>query len=275
MLYIDISVNIRYYCATVPSYTPYRGDVVLNSRTETQDVSPFDLPKLPLLSGYIKLFAGAFVIYTVIWLFWRQYILVDFNTIFTSTVPLGEALWSVRWLFVWPVVFITVLPLILRLLGYQVNDDIDLSHTTAGEVLTQTLFISFCAGIFEELIFRWLSFSVDMVIATFFNWITFGLYKWCMVTIVLPLANWATFGYLQPQLLGSEWVIGAAVVMANANFRSNHTRGIVSKINAWFLGMVFFYMMFHYGILSAIVAHILYDCIVFALMAVIAAFSQR
>jgi hypothetical protein len=39
-------------------------------------------------------------------------------------------------------------------------------------------------------------------------------------------------------------------------------------VNSWFLGMVLFYIMFHYGLLSAIIVHFIYDFIIFTIRAI-------
>lgn len=229
-----------------------------------------DLTYQKVIGQYLKNIGTYFVVFAFVWMFWSQLILVDFATIFATPVPLGEALYSVR--------FILLLPFVFMILGaitdkcmsaFDLNPRKSLEFDgTSGEIFKKGMFISLNAGVFEELTYRWLAFSSAMVTSVFFNWITFGLYKWLMMTILVPIANWATLGYLEPQLLGTEWTIAAAIIVANGDFRSAHNLGLLNKINAWFMGMLFFYMVFHYGIVSAIVTHVLYDCFVFTIVAI-------
>jgi hypothetical protein len=70
-------------------------------------------------------------------------------------------------------------------------------------------------------------------------------------------------------------LIGAALVLASVKFRDAHHEedlpwflNLFRKINAWFGGMVMFWLMLNFGLLTAIVAHVLYDAIVFTIGAV-------
>ena len=107
-----------------------------------------------------------------------------------------------------------------------------------------------------------------MVVIPFINWITFGLVHWICVHILIPLANLTTFHTLQPQLLNSNWVIGAAIVLVSISFRNAHAyQGIAGEINAWYIGMLLFWLVFNYGLFTAIVAHVVYDAIIFTMRA--------
>ena len=99
----------------------------------------------------------------------------------------------------------------------------------------------------------------------------FDLTEWIYVHWLVPLANWSTFHALQPQLMHSgSWVFGAAIVSASVSFRNAHKHlGFIGYVNSWFLGMVFFYLMFNYGLLTAIAAHFLYDAIIFTVEALL------
>lgn len=103
-----------------------------------------------------------------------------------------------------------------------------------------------------------------MIMLTFFNWITFGLVHWFFANLFIPVANWLTFGALAPQLLATNWVLGAAIVSAAGDFRDAHKYlGLLGYINSWFMGMLLFWLMFRYGIFTAMVAHAIYDMILF------------
>jgi hypothetical protein len=125
--------------------------------------------------------------------------------------------------------------------------------------------VSLNAGVFEELIFRWMVFFSAMVLIPFVNWLTLGLVKWFYVHVSIPIANFFTFHALDAQLHDPRsWVLGAALISASISFRDRHKYlGPIGWVNSWFGGMVLFWLVFHYGLLTAIVAHILYDVVVF------------
>lgn len=140
----------------------------------------------------------------------------------------------------------------------------------------QCVAISLLAGVFEEIIFRWLLFYLVFATIPFGNWLVFGwagfgVTEWSF-TILGPIANFFTLGKLAPYLLGSMgWVIGMAVLGANANFRNGHKYlGPLGYVNSWFLGMLFFFLMFQYGIVAAILVHFLYDLVVLTSASIVA-----
>ncbi|HKX73490.1 MAG TPA: hypothetical protein VJM32_05725 [Candidatus Saccharimonadales bacterium] len=139
------------------------------------------------------------------------------------------------------------------------------------------MYTSVRAGVLEELIFRWLLVLSAPTALTIINWITLGLVKWVHTHWLLPLANWATLGILEPQLSdANNWVMAAAILYAAGAFRNGHAYlGFFGFINSWFIGMVMFYLVFNHGIITAIVAHFVYDAIIFGIMALSVAFRPR
>jgi hypothetical protein len=132
-------------------------------------------------------------------------------------------------------------------------------------MLLKGVWISLNAGFFEEMLYRWLVFFIAMVFGRALNAITFGLVEWAYTTLLLPITNVVTFGALAPQLINPEWLLGAAVISTNAAFRRAHQQlGLLAVINSWFLGIVFFWLMFNYGLVSSIIAHTAYDLVVIA-----------
>jgi hypothetical protein len=130
------------------------------------------------------------------------------------------------------------------------------------------------AGIFEEICFRWALFLGATVGVQFINWLLLGFVdgwmgpiQWLHVTIFGPLATFMTFGYAEGLMSGMGWVVGAAILSANAKFRDGHKYlGIVGIINSWYIGLFFFYLAFTYGLLAAIVVHFLYDLLIHAVI---------
>lgn len=157
-------------------------------------------------------------------------------------------------------------------LYYGVRSSHELSEFSSAHILSAGTWISLNAGVFEELAYRWLRFSIAMLTLPLVNFILFGfvpgqmgLLHWLYEYILLPIANFTTFGALDDYLFHpASWVIGAAIISANGKFRAAHSyAGFLTWINSWFIGMVMFYLMFNYGLLTAIIAHVLYDLVVF------------
>ncbi len=132
-------------------------------------------------------------------------------------------------------------------------------------VLVKGVKVSAIAGFFEELIFRAFMFLTTIIFIQVVNESIIGGVAAFYNTIALPLANWLTLGYLEPQLLDqTNWFIGAAAVMTNAKFRDGHLyQGLIGWVHAWFFGMAMYYLLFNYGLQAAILVHFLYNMSVF------------
>ncbi len=155
-----------------------------------------------------------------------------------------------------------------------------LAYANAWDTFVNGLKISAWAGITEEIAFRWLIFlgampSLVLGNFLFFGCLGFGFAEWFHLHVWGALANWTTFGILEPQIFDPRmWYVGAALLYSNAFFREGHAyQGIIGIINSWFLGMGFFYLTFNYGLGSAIIVHFLYDVLIFSGMA--AAIAKR
>ena len=90
--------------------------------------------------------------------------------------------------------------------------------------------------------------------------------QWFYGVIFVPIADWTSFGLMHSVLYQEHsWAVGAAVVSANILFRDGHKyQGWFGMVNAWYIGLVFFWLMFNYGLLAAIFCHFLYDFCVYA-----------
>lgn len=130
--------------------------------------------------------------------------------------------------------------------------------------------ISISAGVLEETIFRWLLFfalfaGLAFSNFLFFGWLGFGIAEFLQNHFFGPVANFFTLGMLKPQLLGQNWLIGAALLTANTKFRDGHIYlGPFGYVNSWFIGMFMFWLMFKFGLPACIICHFLYDLIIFA-----------
>ena len=235
------------------------------------ETSVVDLPATRVTGLYLAAFLGTGALYLILHYFWGRYVLMNFTQL-KGHGFVGAGLGRVWFIFAWAIVGTLIISAIER----------PVSSLARSVQLIKGWWLSINAGVFEELIYRWLVFFSAMIVLPFFNFITFGLTKWLYMHALVPLANWATFHALAPQLHSNvSWTVGAAIVSASADFRDAHSyQGVFGKVNAWFGGMLLFWLMFHYGLMTAIVAHVLYDGIIFSLRAVLsdrplAAFIRR
>lgn len=107
--------------------------------------------------------------------------------------------------------------------------------------------------------------TVVMVTGGWTLYLTWGIggdpMLWMYREIIVPFINFITFeqfreifynGYPELFLFG--------MVCANGWFRSGHEyQGIYGTINSWVIGFVLMYAMLNYGLLTAVILHILYD----------------
>lgn len=144
----------------------------------------------------------------------------------------------------------------------------------AHEILQKGFVISLIAGVFEEMIFRWLVFYFMMISNQIFNFFFFGfisesagiprLVYWY---IIAPIVNFFMFFKLDWLLYEKGWIIGSAAISANSKFRDEHAYlGFIGYLNSWVLGFFFFWIMFSYGIPAAILVHFLYDFVIFGII---------
>jgi len=226
-----------------------------------------------LLGIYIKRVLIMLIPFGILMLFWGEYNLFPIGDIWMANGNVLEGLASVWFIFAWGATFVLVVSVTQLISGKRGN-----KKASSGEILLSGAWISLNAGIFEELEFRWLRFSIAMIILPFANFILFGfisgqmgLLHWAYEYFLVPLADFVTFGALQDFLFHpASWVVGAAIISANGKFREAHEKNSwFNSVNAWFIGMVMFYLMFNYGLFTAIVAHVLYDMVLFVVAATV------
>jgi hypothetical protein len=138
------------------------------------------------------------------------------------------------------------------------------------------IYISAHAGFFEELIFRLYAFLSFIILLVFLDDHSSHLIKTAATRALLPAANFFTFGFFHNQFTGTDWALGVAVILGSLFFRSAHVHyGRFSKANVWVIGLVMFWLVFNYGLLTAILAHILYDLAVFTAIALTAPLQPK
>lgn len=140
----------------------------------------------------------------------------------------------------------------------------------AERILGQGIKISIAAGIGQEILFRWTYLLSGIVMVQVFDWLLGGFYfghgvLHLLQTHVLgPIADLTTLGSMSEFLVRSDtWAVGAGMLATNLAYRDGHKyTGKFGVVNNWFIGMAFFYLMFTYGLLAAILVHILYDLVI-------------
>ena len=80
----------------------------------------------------------------------------------------------------------------------------------------------------------------------------------------MPATHLMTFGALEGQILTTPWTVGAGIITANLVFVAAHVctgHSIISCVNAWFVGLVLFWLALHYGLIVSMVVHSAYDAV--------------
>ncbi|QVQ51782.1 hypothetical protein J4H86_23945 [Spiractinospora alimapuensis] len=209
-------------------------------------------------------FVGAVVLYLVggIWIDHPLGFAVVW-TIPTDVVGGLAATWPV---FVWALV-LAVVPGCVWVARGLTTPFTPREHAVLG------LWVSVSSGLFEELRYRWLFLVGTPVFLAVANLVTFGLVEWVYTAGLVPVANVVTLGILEPELTTGGWLLGATIVSVNAGFRKAHAyQGVFGWLNAWFIGMVLFFVLFNHGLVTAVVVHIGYDLVLFTVAAVLSGF---
>lgn len=145
-------------------------------------------------------------------------------------------------------------------------EDLEIS---AEQLLGWGFLSSIFAGVMEEIAFRWLIFFNSIVGVKILNFVCLGFLGWDIIAwiylhIAGPVANFITFGYLKAFLFHPYgWFVGSALISTNAMFRDGHKyQGPIGFINSWIIGFFLFYIVFNYGLVTAILAHAIYDLLI-------------
>ena len=143
--------------------------------------------------------------------------------------------------------------------------------------------LSVWAGVVEEICFRWLIFLSAVIGAYVLDFVLLGFIglhplQWFYMAVLCPIANFFTLGMLAPYLSGQQlgWAAAAAIISSNEPFRDGHAyQGLFGWVHAWFFGMYMFWLVFNYGLITAIIVHFLFDFLVFLTVTVDAALERR
>jgi hypothetical protein len=133
----------------------------------------------------------------------------------------------------------------------------------------------------EEVAFRWLLFYAAIAGATFADFALLGFadlhpVRWLFTEVLIPVADFATFGMLHESLSVGAWAVAAAMLASNGRFRNGHLyQGIIGWIWSWYMGMFLFLVMFEHGLPAAIAVHVVYNLITLALHVAISGVVPR
>lgn len=224
--------------------------------------------------NYILVAFGGIPVIWIVKAFWPQYIPIDTWNAWISTGTIVDWL-TVAWpIFAWGV-GVNIAFTFLRDDRHRDYAGFRYARLNGVGISLKGTLISLWAGITEEVAFRWLIFLSTMATIRipnflFFGFLGFGIPEWFHNHLWGPLANWTTFQALQPHIFSEHgWFVGAAMLVTNAFFRDGHKyQGLFGVINAWFLGMFFFWIMFTHGLWASIFVHILYDLVIFTYAAI-------
>lgn len=173
------------------------------------------------------------------------------------------------WQLTWPLWIYTGFVLIIQTTSILLEDDkytIRYIWPSPIKLFVSGIFISFYAGITEEIFFRWLLFYQQIVAYKIFNYITFGLVAWLYLHISRPFICFVSRGSLSQILLTRpQWFIGGSILTSNGRFQDGHKHlGCFGYVNSWIIGIYLFYILFNSGLIACIIVHVIYDLIVFS-----------
>jgi hypothetical protein len=227
----------------------------------------FHLPRLPVTAFYILLTAAAYGAYYYLQRFPQSVGIVTSSDLWMTKGSVFQGISSVWFIFAWGFGLQSLIQ-IVRVFKR------DPREASLSQLLRHGAIMSANAGFFEEVIFRLYAFLSFIILMRLVNDHVSGALQAAATHVILPAANFITFGVFQPQF--SNWATGLAVIAGSLFFRSAHVHyGKFSKFNVWVIGLVMFWLTFHYGLITAIAAHFLYDLCVFTAIALTAPLQPR
>lgn len=140
---------------------------------------------------------------------------------------------------------------------------------------------SLFAGIMEEIVFRWVLLYGYMEILWILNDITVYLFDVPILKIIAEIA----FGGFTNFIVGNAqhiltqptawtigaaagtWTLGMAILPSVMKFQQGHLyQGMIGWILSGFAGLVFFRIMFNYGLFAGMWVHFLFDMTIFLML---------
>ena len=171
-----------------------------------------------------------------------------------------EGIAKVWWIFLWG----AGLQLIIQLFRIVRRRP---KEANLRQLLGHGAWISLNAGVFEEIIFRYYAYVSSVILLVYANILSGGLLEQ-IAGLLMPVANVLTLGLLSSEFNPTNWSVGLAIIIGSIFFRDAHRHyGKLAKANVWFIGMVMFWLVFNYGLITAIIAHVLYDFAIYGVIA--------
>ncbi|QBD78935.1 hypothetical protein EPA93_24305 [Ktedonosporobacter rubrisoli] len=121
-------------------------------------------------------------------------------------------------------------------------------------------------GIGEEIIYRWMTLPVIIVLLSALNFLLSGLLAWLYLHILGPIIDFVTFGSLHSILFhnGWGWLVGMAVILVSGNALPRvYGRLYASWLVFWPVKLYLFLLMFQYGLFVAMLVHMLFEFLLF------------
>lgn len=140
-----------------------------------------------------------------------------------------------------------------------------LFSTVAGTVIGLVLLVGPLFFFERDAVAQSIFAAIVMVIGGGVLYFTWGVGAdpvfWLYREIIVPFINFITFGQFRGIFHnGYPELFLFGLVSANGWFRSGHEyQGWYGMLNSWIIGFVLMYAMLHYGLLTAVALHILYD----------------
>jgi hypothetical protein len=221
---------------------------------------------------YIKQTLATFAVVGVLYLLfgWWSDMPGFFELLFRTHMPMINGLGIVWYIFVIGASATALVGLASAIRGVDRVRD-------TKQFFTRGTWLALNAGVFEEIMYRWLRLIGAMAVLNILNIVTFGLTRLVVSYILTPVANWASLGILDRVFTGHfGWLIAGGVLIASLRFKSVHRdpeqgsqskRGsfanILGVLTSWYFNLFMFYLVFTCGLWTAIVAHILYELCVY------------
>ena len=188
--------------------------------------------------------------------------------------------------FIWAIVFALGFCLVIpHQLGMTSIDGIHRTfrELTSGRIILGGVIYSAVMGAVKPVAYRWLFFFN----AFFFVWLgnfflggfigylpgvesEWGVIMWIYTKILIPIVDYVSLGYLTEFLRSPYWLLGAALLSANATAREDRIfKGFWGWISAFFFGFMQFWVLFQFGLVACIVIQVIYSLIMFITTAVV------
>ncbi len=139
----------------------------------------------------------------------------------------------------------------------------------ASELPVKGFFVSLQAGILEEIVFRWIWLYAMMALVWVIDAVFGGAISRMLTTYEI-YNRWIAF-LLQDNVdvwtKPGAWTVGMAVLLSNWKFQEGHLyQGPMGFVFSGIGGIVFFRAMFSFGLPLAMLAHVLFDIMVFLMV---------